>query len=131
MYFFLLFIYFFFQRYSLLYGVPQYQLDKLQRLQKAAPRLVVRQGKFCYLTPVLHQQHWLPVSFRINSKILLLKRLTKVLRLGSSSARRAFYPRDIYFFVVCFFLMQRSKKKNRAARNLFFRSLFSSRLQGK
>ena len=30
------------------------------------------QGKFCHITPVLHQLHWLPVSFRINFKILLL-----------------------------------------------------------
>ena len=27
---------------------------------------------FCHITPVLHQLHWLPVSFRINFKILLL-----------------------------------------------------------
>ena len=26
----------------------------------------------CHITPVLHQLHWLPVSFRINFKILLL-----------------------------------------------------------
>ena len=29
------------------------------------------QGTFCHITPVLHQLHWLPVSFRINLKILL------------------------------------------------------------
>ena len=30
------------------------------------------QGKFCHITPVLHQLHWLPVSFHINFKILPL-----------------------------------------------------------
>ena len=30
------------------------------------------QGKFCHITPVLHQLHWLPVSFRINFTILPL-----------------------------------------------------------
>ena len=45
---------------------------KLQRVQNAAARLVVMQGKFCHITPVLHQLHWLPVLFRVNFKVLLL-----------------------------------------------------------
>ena len=57
---------------SLLYGVPKCHIGKLQRVQNAAARLVVMQGKFCHITPVLNQLHWLPVSFRINCKILLL-----------------------------------------------------------
>ena len=57
---------------SLLYGVPKCHIDKLQRVENSASRLVVTQGKFCHITPVLHQLHWLPVSFRINFKILLL-----------------------------------------------------------
>ena len=57
---------------SLLYGLPKYQLGKLQRVQNAAASLVDMQGKFCQITPVLLQLHWLPVSFRINFKILLL-----------------------------------------------------------
>ena len=57
---------------SLLYGVPKCHIDKLQRVQNAAARLVVMQGKFCHITPVLHQLHWLPVSFGINFITLLL-----------------------------------------------------------
>ena len=57
---------------SLLYGVPKCHIDKLQRVQNAAARLVVMQGKFCHIIPVLLQLHWLPVLFRINFKILLL-----------------------------------------------------------
>ena len=57
---------------SLLYGVPKCLIDKFQRVQNAAARLVVMQGKFCHITPVLYQLHWLPVSFHINFKILLL-----------------------------------------------------------
>ena len=56
---------------SLLYGVPKCHIDKLQRVQNAAARLVM-QVKFCHITPVLHQLHWLPVLFRINFKVLLL-----------------------------------------------------------
>ena len=51
---------------SLLYGVPKCHIDKLQRGPNAAAR------KFCHITPMLHQLHWLPVSFRTNFKILLL-----------------------------------------------------------
>ena len=57
---------------SLLYGVPKCHIDKLQRVQNAAARLVVMQVKFCHITPVLHQLHWLPVLLRINFKVLLL-----------------------------------------------------------
>ena len=57
---------------SLLHGVPKCHIDKLQRVQQVAARLVVMEGKFCDIIPVLHQLHWLPVSFRIYFKILLL-----------------------------------------------------------
>ena len=42
------------------------------RVQSAAARLVVVLGKCCHITPVLHQLHWLPVSFRISFQILFL-----------------------------------------------------------
>ena len=57
---------------SLLYGVPAYQLEKLQRVQNAAARLIFKEHKFCHITPLLQNLHWLPVKFRINFKILLI-----------------------------------------------------------
>ena len=57
---------------SLLYGALKRHIDKLQRVQNAAASLVVMQGKFCHITPVLCQLHWPSVSFRINFRILLL-----------------------------------------------------------
>ena len=56
---------------SLLYGLPQAQIDKIQRVQNAAARLIFKQPKFTHITPVLHQLHWLPVKYRIEFKILL------------------------------------------------------------
>ena len=51
---------------SLLYGLPKCQLDKLQRVQNAAARLVCRLNRFsCHITPILTELHWLPVQFRI------------------------------------------------------------------
>ena len=57
---------------SLLYGLPKYQLDKLQRIQNAAARLVWQESKYCHITPLLRSLHWLPVRHRIDFKILLL-----------------------------------------------------------
>ena len=49
----------------LLYSVPKWHIDKLQRIQNAAARLVM-QSKNCHITSVLNQLHWLPVSFCFN-----------------------------------------------------------------
>ena len=57
---------------SLLYGVASSQIDKLQRIQNTAARLVIRSKKFTHITPVLRDLHWLPVKNRIIFKILLL-----------------------------------------------------------
>ena len=57
---------------SLLYSVPAYQLEKLQRVQNDATRLIFKEHKFCHITPLLQNLHWLPVKFRINFKILLI-----------------------------------------------------------
>ena len=57
---------------SLFYGMPQYLLDKLQRIQNAAARVVNLVPKFEHITPVMVELHWLPVKYRIMYKILLL-----------------------------------------------------------
>ena len=57
---------------SLLYGLPTYQLHKLQRVQNAAARLIFRESRYCHVSPLLFNLHWLPVKFRIDFKILLL-----------------------------------------------------------
>ena len=57
---------------SHMYGLPQRQISKLQRVQNAAARLALDLSKFCHITPALRQLHWLPVVKRIQFKILLL-----------------------------------------------------------
>ena len=37
---------------SLLYGLSQAQIDKIQRVQNAAARLIFKQPKFSHITPV-------------------------------------------------------------------------------
>ena len=57
---------------SLLYETPEYQTTKLQRVMNASARLIYRTHKFCHITPLLAELHWLPVCFRIHYKILLI-----------------------------------------------------------
>ena len=55
-----------------LYGISNFLLSKLQRVQNAAARLITRTKRQHSITPVLFQLHWLPVRYRITYKILLL-----------------------------------------------------------
>ena len=57
---------------ALLYGLPNEQIFKLQRVQNAAARLIMDIGKYSHITPALDELHWLPVLARIHFKILLL-----------------------------------------------------------
>ena len=54
---------------GLLYGISSHLLAKLQRVQNAAARLVLRKSKYDHITESLKDLHWLPVRFRINYKI--------------------------------------------------------------
>ncbi len=47
-------------------------MPRLQRIQNAAAGLLTRTTRREHITPVLAVLHWLPVSFRIAFKILLL-----------------------------------------------------------
>ena len=49
-----------------------YQLQKLQRIQNIAARVVNLTPTRMHITPVLKALHWLPVSKRIMFKVLLL-----------------------------------------------------------
>ena len=57
---------------SLLYDIPKYQRDKLQRIQNTAARMITGARSSDHITPILKSLHWLPVEVRINFKILLI-----------------------------------------------------------
>lgn len=57
---------------SLLAGLPDYEISKLQSIQNTAARLVSRCKKDDPIDNILFELHWLPVKYRIDFKILIL-----------------------------------------------------------
>ena len=62
---------------ALLVGSPKHLIEKLQKVQNHAARLVFCCSKFDHVTPLLHSLHWLPVHLRIDYKISSLCFKTK------------------------------------------------------
>ena len=58
---------------SMLFGLPQCELAKIQRVQNTAARLVLCVPRREHITPFLRKLHWLPIECRALYKILLLK----------------------------------------------------------
>lgn len=57
---------------SLLYGIHENKLQRLQRVQNVAARIVARCPKSDHISPVRQDLHWLPIKERIVFKILLI-----------------------------------------------------------
>jgi GTPase SAR1 family protein len=57
---------------SLLSGCPKQLIEKLQKVQNSAARMVLRAKKCDHVTPLLHTLHWLPVQARIDYKLSVL-----------------------------------------------------------
>ena len=54
------------------YGLPTKSINKLQRVQNAAARLVTGTSRYSHITPVLYKLHWLPVKERITFKLSVM-----------------------------------------------------------
>ena len=56
----------------LLINLPNKDIAKLQRIQNSAARLVSKLPRQEHITPTLQELHWLPVSQRIQYKVIIL-----------------------------------------------------------
>ena len=54
---------------ALFKNLQEYQIDKLQKLQNFAAKVVLGKSRFDHSTPCLIDLHWLPIKFRIDYKI--------------------------------------------------------------
>ena len=54
---------------SLLSGIPQQLIDKLQKAQNCAARLIFKTSKSTHVSPLLAKLHWLPIAQRIDYKM--------------------------------------------------------------
>ena len=57
---------------SLIYNLPAYQIERVQRIQNTAARILTLTKKYDRISPILISLHWLPVEQRIKFKILTL-----------------------------------------------------------
>ena len=57
---------------SILYNLPNNKIERLQRIQNQAARMLTRSPRRNHITPVLRRLHWLRISDRIIFKILIL-----------------------------------------------------------
>ena len=57
---------------SLLLGLPDSQMHRLQKIHNTAARILTSTRKYEHITPVLYELHWLPVKERIIFKTLIL-----------------------------------------------------------
>jgi hypothetical protein len=66
---------------SLLYGIADSLLKKLQSVQNASARLITGARRREHMTPVLRDLHWLPVKQRVVFKVASMMYLIKIGRL--------------------------------------------------
>ena len=57
---------------SLYYGLPDCDLNRLQRVQSIACKMVLNRSKYDSCTECFTQLHWLPVRFRVQHKLLTM-----------------------------------------------------------
>ena len=57
---------------SILYNIPNHEINKVQSVQNCLARVVTRSPRLPSVTPLLKSLHWLPVQFRIKHKICTL-----------------------------------------------------------
>ena len=55
-----------------LYGLPAVHVNRLQRVQNAAARLLTNTPRYSHISPMMINLHWFPVKLRIILKVNLI-----------------------------------------------------------
>ena len=78
----------------LINGLPQNQISRLQHIQNTAARVITLSRKSCHITPILKELHWLPVSQRIDFKLMLIvhKSLNNIAPIYISELLKVYTP---------------------------------------
>ena len=58
--------------YSILYGLPDNSLYRLQKIQNTTEIILARLPRFSHISATLFDLHWLPIRYRITFKISIL-----------------------------------------------------------
>ena len=74
---------------SLSIGISEQNLDRLQRVQNKAARIVCNASRYATSSALLHSLHWLPVRRRIDFKTATL--CFKAVKLGTPP-----YPKNLF-----------------------------------
>ena len=80
---------------SILYSLPKQELDRLQRIQNTAARLITKTKQYELINPALRELHWLPVESRLVFKVIhitLIRFLTDFFSLYLSSLLQEYHP---------------------------------------
>ena len=57
---------------TLLYGLPSYQIKRLQQMQTMSGSLIYNKNKFYHISDDLDDLHWLPMAERIRFSYIVL-----------------------------------------------------------
>ena len=57
---------------SLIFGLPDTEIQRLQKVQHTAARILTRTRKYDHISSILRDLHWLPIRDRIDFKVLML-----------------------------------------------------------
>ena len=87
---------------SVLAGTSVSNLTCLQRVQNTLARVVAQKSRFCYITPVLSDLHWLLVRHRISFKIATVT--FRVLQSQQPSYLSSLIPRYVPARPLCYSL---------------------------
>ena len=91
---------------SLFYGLPNYSIHRLQKVQNTAACIVTHSVRSSHITPVLKSLHWLSVNYHINLRSLIVRCLymNLIILVLCSAFDLIFIPFVLPLLALCYYL---------------------------